>query len=87
LPLKFSQALKLKLAYRISIVSHDPSPSSCTSPTFAPNMAAGGRHKKKPKQITHLGVASQMLQIWRVRYSPSHCSITRDTSRVGHLWR
>ena len=26
LPLKFSQALKLKLAYCISIVSHDPSP-------------------------------------------------------------
>src|ERR1700735_3191640 len=23
--------------------------------TFAPNMAAGGRHKKKPKQITHFG--------------------------------
>ena len=43
LPLFGSQTLKLKLDCCIGIVSHDPSPSPCTSPTFAPNMAAGGR--------------------------------------------
>jgi hypothetical protein len=36
-----SQALKLKLDCCIGIVSHDPSPSG--PPTFAPNMAVGGR--------------------------------------------
>jgi hypothetical protein len=40
LPLE-SQALKLKLDCCIGIVSHNPSPSG--PPTFAPNMAVGGR--------------------------------------------